>query len=104
MQIQINTDKNVEGREAFSDQVKAMLEHALKRFSEHVTRVEVHISDENSDKSGINDKRCLMEARLEGRQPITVTHQAEDADLAAAGAAKKLKRMIESTLGRVADH
>tara|TARA_R110002073_G_scaffold182330_2_gene340619 strand:- start:1362 stop:1622 length:261 start_codon:yes stop_codon:yes gene_type:complete len=81
MQIQINTDKNVEGREAFSDQVKAVFEHALKRFSEHVTRVEVHISDENSDKSGINDKRCLMEARLEGRQPITVTHQPEGADL-----------------------
>ncbi len=60
MQIQINTDKNVAGREAFSDQVKDVHEHVLKRFSEHVTRVEVHISDENSDKSGISDKRCLM--------------------------------------------
>ena len=101
MHIQINTDQNVEGSDAFSDQTKAIIESTLNRFSEHITRVEVHLSDENSDKAGINDKRCLMEARLEGRQPIAVTHQAANLDLAVQGAAGKLKNMIESNLGRL---
>ncbi len=32
--------------------------------------MEVHRSDENGSKSGQNDKRCVTEARLEGRQPV----------------------------------
>ncbi len=101
MQIQVNTGHNVEGHEEFSDQVRTKIEDALNRFSKHVTRVEVHISDENSDKGGMNDKRCLMEARLEGRQPIAVTHQAESLNLAVQGAIDKLKNVIESTLDRL---
>ena len=104
MQIQVNTDHNVEGHEEFSGQVKTKIEDALNRFSKHVTRVEVHISDENSDKGGMNDKRCLMEARLEGRQPIAVTHQAANLNLAVQGAIDKLKNVIESTLGRLDNH
>ncbi|ALQ51549.1 HPF/RaiA family ribosome-associated protein [Nitrosomonas ureae] len=104
MQIQVNTDRNVEGHEEFSAQVKAKIEDVLNRFNKHVTRVEVHISDENSDKGGMNDKRCLMEARLEGRQPVAVTHQAANLNLAIQGAVDKLKNVIESTLGRLDNH
>ena len=76
MQVQINTDRNIEGREALADQVRGVVESALSRFSDHITRVEVHLSDENSDKKGGDDEmRCMMEARIEGRQPIAVTHQ-----------------------------
>lgn len=103
MHIQINTDKNIDGSDAFADQMKVIIESTLNRFVEHITRVEVHLSDENSDKAGINDKRCLMEARLEGRQPIAVTHQAANLDLAVQGAAGKLKNMIESNLGRLSN-
>jgi len=45
----------------------------------------VHLSDENGDKTGGNDKRCLMEARLEGRQPIAITHESETIDEAIEG-------------------
>jgi ribosome-associated translation inhibitor RaiA len=100
MQIQINTDHNIEGREALADQVSGLVERALNRVSDHITRVEVHLSDENSDKSGQNDKRCMLEARLEGRQPVAVTHHAATLDEAVDGAADKLARMIESTLGQ----
>jgi hypothetical protein len=61
------------------------------------------MSDENGDKSGPNDKRCVMEARLEGRQPVAVTHQATTMEQAVDGAAHKLSRLIESTLGRLHD-
>ena len=47
--------------------------------------------------------RCVMEARLEGRQPAAVTHQAATLDNAIKGAADKLARLIESTLGRLRD-
>jgi hypothetical protein len=68
-------------------------------------KVEVHLSDENSHKkSGHNDKRCVLEARLEGLQPIAVTLQAATLDQAVDGAAEKLKNSLESALGRLHDH
>lgn len=101
MHIQINTDHNIEGREALAAHVTGVVENALSRFSERITRVEVHISDQKSDKSGQNDKQCTMEARLEGRQPTAVTHHAANVNDAVHGAANKLKRMVESTLERL---
>jgi ribosome-associated translation inhibitor RaiA len=103
MQIQINTDHNIEGHEALAAQVRGAVENALIRIRDHITRVEVHLSDENSDKGGQNEKRCVMEARLEGRQPVAVTHQAETLNQAVDCAADKLARLIESTLGRLHD-
>jgi len=45
----------------------------------------------------------MLEARIEGRQPIAVTHQAASLDQAVDGAAGKLTRLIESDLGRLRD-
>jgi ribosome-associated translation inhibitor RaiA len=103
MHIQINTDSNIAGREDLAIQVKGVVESVLSRFSDRITRVEVHLSDQNSDKSGQDDKRCMMEARLEGRQPTAVTHQAASVNDAVDGAADKLKRSLESTLERLQD-
>lgn len=104
MQIQINTDRNIEGREALADRVRDAVESALSRFSDRITRVEIHLSDENSDKKGGHDEiRCMMEARIEGRRPIAVTHQAASVDQAVDGAADKLTRLIDSTIGRLRD-
>ncbi len=104
MQIQVNTDDNVKGRDELARRVEAEVSHTLSHFSEHITRVEVHLSDEDSDKSSRNDKRCLMEARLAGRPPVAVTNLAGSLDEAFGGAAAKLKRSLESTLGRLKDH
>lgn len=100
MQIQINTDRNIEIDETMAAPLRDKVENALSRFSDHITRVELHLSDENADKSGQHDKRCMMEARLEGRQPMAVTHTTANLDQAVDGAVDKLARMIESTLGR----
>ena len=104
MQIQINTDHNIAGHEAMATQVRGVVESALSRISDHITRVEVHLSDESGHKNSLNDKRCVMEARLEGRQPVAVTHQAATIDQAVDGAIDKLARLIESTLGRLRAH
>jgi ribosome-associated translation inhibitor RaiA len=104
MQIQINTDHNLEGHESLAARISGVIENTLSRFSDHITRVEVHLSDENSDKKdGYDNMRCMIEARLEGRQPIAVTHQATTLDEAVDGAADKLTNLIETTLGRLHD-
>ena len=105
MQIQINTDRNIHGREKLAAEVRSVVEDVLSRFSDRITRVEVHLSDESSlHNSGQDDKRCMMEARLAGRQPTAVTHHAATVELAVDGAAEKLKRSLESTLERLEDH
>ncbi len=103
MQIQVNTDHHIPGHEALANQVRGVVESALNRLRDHVTRVEIHLSDEDGDKRGQNTKRCVIEARLEGRQPVAVTHQAATLDAAVDGAAGALARLIESTLGRLHD-
>ncbi len=103
MQVQINTDHNIEGREALATHVNNVVEGALSRFNDQVTRVEVHLTDENSHKSGQNDKRCVMEARLQGHQPVAVTHHAATLHQAIDGASVKLTSLVDSTLGRLRD-
>jgi ribosome-associated translation inhibitor RaiA len=103
MKIQLNTDTNIKGTEEQSMQISTMLEHSLARFSRQITRIEVHLSDVNSRKPGQQDQRCMLEARLEGRQPVAVTNHANTMDQAVRGAAHKLSRMLESTTGRLHD-
>ncbi len=101
MQIQINTDGNVQGGEALSALVSAKIHAHLDRFSQHITRIEVHLSDTNAGKSGSFDKLCLIEARLEGRQPQVASDQAATLESAYSGAAKKLQHALETTLGKL---
>jgi len=104
MQIQISSGHNIKIHEALATEISSVVEDALSRYSDHISRVEVHLSDENSDKKVGHDAiRCMLEARLEGRQPIAVTHQAPTVDQAVDGAADKLTRLIESTLERQLD-
>ena len=103
MQIQINTDHNIEGREALASHVSGVVQHALKRLSPHITRVEVHLSDENSDKNSHHDRRCMLEARLEGRPPVAVTHHADTLHKAVDGAAEKLTRKLDDLIHRLHD-
>jgi ribosome-associated translation inhibitor RaiA len=103
MKIQINTDDSVDGHERMAAHVRGVVKSALIRVGDQLTRVEVHLSDENGQKGGLDDKRCMMEARLKGRQPIAVTHQAASMELAVDGAAVKMARLIGHTLGRMRD-
>ncbi len=103
MQVLVNTDSSVQGRESLEKMVAATVEDDMERFGDDITRVEVHLSDENAAKGGGDDKRCMMEARLEGRQPTAVTHRAATVAEAVDGAADKLERSIRSNLGRLRD-
>ncbi|TAJ16239.1 MAG: HPF/RaiA family ribosome-associated protein [Rugosibacter sp.] len=103
MQIQVNAANNIEGHEALSVWASDIVKDCLSRQSEHITRVEVHLADENGGKSGPNDKRCTMEARLGGHPPIAVTHHSSTLREATAGAMDKLTKVIDTTLGKLRD-
>jgi len=104
MQIQINTDKNVIGGEELRTSLTYLLSEGLSRFNDHITRLEVHLSDEDGNKDGPNDKRCMLEARIEGRQPIAVTDHAGTHEEAVNGAIDKLQTSLKTILGRLMNH
>ncbi|WP_397570170.1 HPF/RaiA family ribosome-associated protein [Schlesneria sp. T3-172] len=104
MKIQVTTDNHTMKTPELKKHVEDALETALKRFGDRVTRVEVHLSDENSSvKNSDTDKRCVMEARLAGLQPMAVTAEAAAIEKAIADAAEKLERRIGSTVDRLND-
>jgi hypothetical protein len=105
MQIQTYTDRNIAGHEALAQTVEEIVQRLLGRFSEQISRVEVHLSDENSSaKSGIADKRCLLEAKLAGQQPVSVSEQAQTVESAVKGAAHKMVHLLDSELGKLRQH
>jgi ribosome-associated translation inhibitor RaiA len=103
MQIQINSDKNISMHTKLSGLIESDLHRILNRYENQLTRVEVHLSDENGDKSGPQDKRCVLEARPRHYQTLTVTNSATDVQIAASGAANKMLRLLETTFGRLSD-
>jgi len=98
VQVQVHTDNHVNGSAGLTAHVESVVTGALDRFGNRVTRVEVHIGDENGHKGGEHDKRCAMEARLSGLQPIAVTGQGAIVEAAISAAVDKLVRTIDRTL------
>lgn len=104
MTIQLNTDKNLTIHQEYEDKIKATINDGLSRFDDLITRLEVHLSDENGSKDGLEDKRCLLEARLSGKEPIAVTNLGNNYDLALTGAISKLKSKLETISGKLKTH
>lgn len=101
MEIFINTDHNISGSEKMRSYMKADLETSFERFSDHLTRLEVKVSDENGNKEGINDKKCVLEARIKGLQPIVVTSHGNSIDQALSDASNKMKTALDSSMGKL---
>jgi ribosomal subunit interface protein len=104
MQVQVETDNHVEGREKLIEHVEGVIRDAVDRYEDQVTHVHAHLGDVNSaEKSGDRDMRCMLEARVAGVKNIAVKHHAESLHLAIEGAADKLTNALESTLGKLQD-
>jgi len=101
MQVQVNTSNGLENKEALERWAGEYLNEALARFAQEITRVEAQLSDENKDRKGTADIRCMLEARLNGHDPVAVQHHAATQDLAFRGATEKLGRALEHALGKL---
>jgi hypothetical protein len=74
MRVQRKTDRSIAAHDALAHQVETMqvetmMEGAVGRFADQITRVEVHLSDENRHQGGGDDTRCMLEARLSRQAP-----------------------------------
>ena len=104
MDILINTDKNIEGTAAMRAYFQEEIKSQFERYSDHLSRIEVKISDENGDKKSENDKRCVIEARIRGMQPLAVTSFGNTVEKALNTAANKMKTSLDSTMGKLKTH
>jgi ribosome-associated translation inhibitor RaiA len=103
MQVQVVTDNHVNGSAGLIENVQAELTSSLERFGNQVTRVEVHLRDLNGPKKVGDDKQCLLEARLAGRKPVVVSHDAPTVRQALDGAIAKLERSLDKQLGKLSE-
>lgn len=104
MKIQLNTDKNIVGDERLESYLNDVIQDELSNFSDSITRIEIHLADENGQKNGEYDKRCTLEARIENKQPIAVTSHANTVEAAVNDALEKLKASLDTILGRLKSH
>jgi ribosome-associated translation inhibitor RaiA len=104
MQVQVNTGDGLTGKETFESWATDFINGELGRFASEITRVEVQVTDEAKGKGSASDLHCMLEARLNGHQPLAVHHNAENMDEAIRGAAGKLIRALERTLGKLDRH
>ncbi len=93
MQIQINYG-DIESSDALTEHVETSVHHAVSHFEDQVTRVEVHLRDDKQKRKGPDDKRCLIEARIAGKQPLAVEARAREIYKAVTEAAGKMGRAV----------
>jgi ribosome-associated translation inhibitor RaiA len=104
MQVQVNHDNHVRLGADVEQRFGDIIRDSLNRYGDRITRVEMHVSDENGGKGGDADKRCMLEARMANLHPIAVSHLADSYQLAFDGALEKLEHAISHTIGKLETH
>ena len=104
MQIQVNTDHFIHGDERLIEIVEAAVQSELGHMSDRLTRVEVHLKDQNAEKHGPAHIRCTMEARPRGLGPMAAHQDSADIPAALKGAAKKLRGRLSSEFKKLDPH
>lgn len=101
MTIQINAGDHVENNERATEYFTELVMKDLDHYAEYLTRVEVHFADINGAKSGPQDKKCTIEARMRGRDPLAVTAQDEKIEKAFNSALGKVKASMRTIVGKM---
>lgn len=90
----------VQVQPAFEEDVEKRVAEVLAPFAEKLTRVEVHLRDENAHKGG-KDTRCTMEARPRGLDPVAVEAIEEGPREAVRAALTKLHSLLATRFGKL---
>jgi hypothetical protein len=101
MQIQINTTNDIEGGAALVGHAESQVRERLSRYESRLTRIEMHLGDENGSRDSAQDKRCVIEARPTGLAPVTVTDHGNTVEAAMGGALKKMSSHLDSVFGKL---
>ncbi|MEL6740537.1 MAG: HPF/RaiA family ribosome-associated protein [Planctomycetota bacterium] len=102
MQIQINAN-GFDLTPAIDEHVRGTVTSELAHRLERLTRIEAHLGDHNGEKGGRHDKRCMLEARPEGLDPVAVTSEGADLYDTIEDAAGKLRRALDTRFGKLED-
>lgn len=100
MKIQVNGDHTVVVDAGLRHSIESEVSRLLERFATRLTRVDVHFSDVDNKKTGRADKRCLIEARLAGAQPLTVSAKATNTSPALDQALRRMQRSLSTSFLR----
>lgn len=103
MQILVHTHHAADGSENLNLWVKSKVESRLTNFVRRITRVEVYLTDMNSDKKGV-DKRCTIEAKLQGLQTLAASSDGPTAAQALTGAIDKIEKVVDRHVKKLAHH
>lgn len=101
MTIQFNTDKTIDGSQRQQEYFKTKISQNLERFASHITRIEVHLRDENGDKEGLHDLSCTMEARLQGKQPMVVHSKGNNLEKVVSASIEKMTTSLNKVIGKM---
>jgi ribosome-associated translation inhibitor RaiA len=103
MEVNVNTDNTIQRHSGLDERVTTLVEEAISRFGDHVRRVDVHLSNENKEKHEDGSNYCMMEALVSGYAPVVVHAHAENLQQSITSAVGKLKRALDSAIGRLND-
>ena len=100
MKILINSDSSIAMNAKLAKCVVGEATELLDRFSDRLTRVEVHLSDIDRGKTGKVDKRCLVEVRAAGMKPFVASAQTKEIRTSVNQALRKMVRALNTFLGK----
>ncbi|MGR3714780.1 MAG: HPF/RaiA family ribosome-associated protein [Shimia sp.] len=104
MQIQVSTDNFIHGDARVIEVAEQAVRSGLEHMDDRLTRIEVHIKDQNADKHGPDHILCTMEARPRGMAPMSAHHGGADIQAALKGSAKKLRARLTSVFDKADMH
>lgn len=99
MQIQVNFG-DIDNSPALRDHAEQAVQSTLTHVADRVTRVEIHLRDDKQKRQGPDDKRCTIEARPAGGQPIVAEAKAGDIYDAVDDAAGRVGRAVQRWFDR----
>lgn len=104
MQIQVNTDNVIHGDTRVIEVAEEAVRADLGLFDDRLTRIEVHLKEQNSASRGPKHFHCMIEARPRGLDPLAANHDAEDIQGALKGAAKTLRGRLSALFDKRDPH
>ena len=101
MQILLHADPHTDGSQRMSEHLNTVVQDTMARFTDHITRVEAHLSNVHSQaQHGSDNIHCTLEARLVGLDAIVVKDHASNTHQAIDGAVRKLQRAVGTELAK----
>ncbi len=100
MKILINSDSSIAMDAKLAKLIMGEATELLDRFSDRLTRVEIHLTDIDRGKTGKVDKRCLVEVRAARAKPLVASAQTKEVETAVNQALRKMVRALDTSLGK----